>query len=98
MQVLLHFIVGKLYFEKDQAQTAQPKISDRDIHKFILPKLENKIEKEIEQKYSESQKMKNLSKTLLEIAKRGVEIAIEKDEEESENWINYELKKIGIEL
>jgi restriction endonuclease S subunit len=94
LQILLHSIVGKLYFEKEQTQTAQPKISDKDIHKFILPKLENKIEKEIEQKYFESQKNKKLSKSLLEIAKRSVEMAIEKDEQEAEKWIEEQLRKM----
>jgi restriction endonuclease S subunit len=98
LQVLLHSIIGKLYFEKEQTQTAQPKISDKDIHKFILPILENKIEKEIEQKYFESLNSKNLSKSLLEIAKRGVEMAIEKDEQEAGKWINGEIEKLGVKI
>lgn len=98
LQVLLHSVVGKLYFEKEQTQTAQPKISDKDVHKFILPKLESKIEKEIEQKYFKSQKNKKSSKSLLEIAKRGVEMAIEKDEQEAEKWIEEKLKEIKIEV
>ena len=36
------------------------------------------------------------SKQLLEIAKRGVEIAIEQDEDIATSWINQELKKIGV--
>jgi len=39
---------------------------------------------------------KKLSKSLLEIAKRGVEIAIEKDEQGAEKWINGEAGKLGI--
>lgn len=98
LQVLLHSIVGKLYFEKERTQTAQPKISDKDIHNFILPKLENKIEKDIEQKYFESQKNKKISKSLLEIAKRGVEMAIEKDEQEAGKWIENQLTELGIAI
>lgn len=98
LQVLFHSIVGKLYFEKEQTQTAQPKISDKDIHKFILPKFKSKIEEEIEQKYFESQKAKKSSKSLLEIAKRGVEKAIEKDEHEAEKWIKGEIEKLGITI
>ncbi len=98
LQVLLHSIIGKLYFEKEQTQTAQPKISDKDIHKFILPILENKIEKEIEQKYFESLNSKNLSKSLLVIAKGGVQIAIEKDELEAEEWIESEIEKLGVRI
>jgi restriction endonuclease S subunit len=98
LQVLLHSIIGKMFFEKIQTQTAQPKISDKDIHNFILPKLEVEIERKIEIKYLESQKAKKLSKSLLEIAKRGVEMAIEKDEQEAEKWIKSELAKLEIKL
>ncbi len=38
------------------------------------------------------------SKQLLEIAKKGVEKAIESEEETAIKWINEELEKIGIEL
>ena len=37
---------------------------------------------------------KKTSKSLLEIAKRGVEMAIEKDEAEAEKWINGEISKL----
>lgn len=35
---------------------------------------------------------------MLEIAKRGVEMAIEKDEQEAEKWIESEIEKLGIKL
>jgi len=41
---------------------------------------------------------KALSRHFLDIAKRGVEIAIEKNEKEAETWINEELKKLNIFL
>ncbi len=40
---------------------------------------------------------KKLSKSLLEIAKRSVEMAIEKDEQEAKKWIDNEMKKLGVE-
>ena len=96
MQVLLHSIIGKPFFEKEQTQTAQPKISDKDIHCFVLPLLKENIVNEIELKYAESQKTKHLSKSLLKIAKGGVEMAIEKNEEEAEKWINGEIDKLDV--
>ncbi len=33
-----------------------------------------------------------------EITKRGVEIAIEKDEQEAESWINSEVKKLEVSI
>lgn len=41
---------------------------------------------------------KALSKRLLDIAKRGVEMAIEKSEKEAQNWINAELNRLGVDL
>lgn len=96
LQILLHSIIGKKYFQKEQTQTAQPKISDKDIHGFILPLLKDEVIEKIETQYLESQKAKSLSKRLLDIAKRGVEMAIEKSEKDAQNWIDVELKKLGI--
>ncbi len=94
LQILFHSIVGKVYFEKEKTQTAQPKISDKDINNFILPLLKKEIIRKIEIYYFESQKTKNLSKFLLEIAKQGVEMAIKKNEKETKKWISDELKKL----
>lgn len=96
LQVLLHSIIGKMYFEKEQSQTAQPKISDKDIHRFILPLLKGEIAERIETYYFESQKAKHLSKSLLEVAKHGVEMAIEKDEKHAQKWMDEEFKKLNI--
>jgi hypothetical protein len=41
---------------------------------------------------------KALSKQLLEIAKRAVEIVIEKNEKEAESWIDSELKKLKVSI
>ena len=63
----------------------------------IIPILENAKQKEIKELIEQSFFYRKQSKSLLEIAKRGVEIAIEKSEEEAEQWINYnltELKKL----
>lgn len=63
----------------------------------IIPILENAKQKEIKELIEQSFFYRKQSKSLLEIAKRGVEIAIEKSEEEAEKWINYnltELKKL----
>ncbi|MFH1602259.1 MAG: hypothetical protein ABIB61_04885 [Candidatus Shapirobacteria bacterium] len=55
----------------------------------------------MEQDFSLGLKMKEtkkLSKSLLEIAKRGVEMAIEKDEQEAEKWIESEIQKLRVKL
>ena len=69
-----------------------------EINSTLIPKLDIQKQKEIVGKIQESTKCRKQSKQLLEIAKRGVEIAIEQDEDIATNWINQELQKIGVEL
>lgn len=67
-----------------------------EINSTLIPKLDIQKQKEIVGKIQESTKCRKQSKQLLEIAKRGVEIAIEQDENVATNWINQELQKIGV--
>lgn len=69
-----------------------------EINNTLIPKLDIQKQREIVGKIQESTKYRKQSKQLLEIAKRGVEIAIEQDEDIATSWINQELQKIGVEL
>ena len=62
----------------------------------LIPILKGYKQKEIKELIEKSFSDRKLSKSLLEIAKRGVEMAIEKDEQEAEKWINSELDKLEI--
>ena len=88
LQVLLASIIGKLYFEKYKTQTAQPKISDKDLHNFVIPILSEEKQTEIQQKVVESFRLRKQAKDLLEHAKRAVEIAIEQDEQAAIEWLD----------
>jgi hypothetical protein len=59
----------------------------------IIPVLDDSIQKEISGKITKSFLKREQSRRLLEIAKSGVEMAIEKNEEEAQNWINQEVKR-----
>ena len=76
--------------------TSYPTITDEDILNFPLPKIDSKIQDQIKKKITEMYETKKLSKSLLEIAKRGVEMAIENGEQETEKWVNGELAKLEI--
>ena len=78
--------------------TSYPTITDEDILNFPLPKIDSKTQEEIKAKITEMYEAKKLSKSLLEIAKRGVEMAIEKDEQEAGKWINGEIEKLGVKI
>lgn len=73
-------------------------INKDEFENITLPKINNNVQIQIKDNIQEMYKLKQQSKQLLEIAKRGVEIAIEQDENIAANWINQELQKIGVEL
>lgn len=73
-------------------------INKDEFENITLPKINNNVQIQIKDNIQEMYKLKQQSKQLLEIAKRGVEIAIEQDEDIATSWINQELQKIGVEL
>jgi len=51
--------------------------------KIVIPVIDKSIQTQIEEKIKKSFKLKEASKKLLDLAKRAVEVAIEKDEDEA---------------
>ncbi|MCK4234074.1 restriction endonuclease subunit S [candidate division WOR-3 bacterium] len=94
--VFLKSKAGQLQLKKGCSGTILTAISKDEFAKLIIPKIADKIQNEIKIKITEMYKAKTLSNELLNIAKRGVEIAIEKDEKQAQNWINSEMKKLNI--
>ncbi|MFZ2970733.1 MAG: hypothetical protein WA063_06300 [Minisyncoccia bacterium] len=92
--VLLKTQVGQMQLKKGCKGTILTAISKDELSKIVLPKIDFEIQKQIKEKIIEMYETKHLSKSLLEIAKRGVEMAIEKDEKEAEKWIDDELAKL----
>ena len=62
----------------------------------LIPVLPIGKQKKIAEMVSDSFCNRELSKRLLEIAKCGVELAIEKDEKQAQRWMDSELKKLSI--
>ena len=60
----------------------------------LIPIIPIAKQKRIAETVNESFCNRGISKQLLDIAKRGVELAIEKDEKQAQNWIETELNKI----
>ena len=96
--VLLKSPVGQLQLKKGCSGTILTAIGDDEFKRIILPDLPAGIQNDIKKKITEMYEAKALSKRHLDIAKRGVEMAIEKSEKEALNWITTETKKIGIDL
>lgn len=96
--VFLNSEVGKQMTRRCSRGMAQQYVYPYDIRKFIIPIISKLRQDEIEKTMLESLNAKALSKHLLDIAKRGVEMAIEKDEAIAEKWIRAEIKKLGVEI
>ena len=69
-----------------------------EIKNTVIPKLEKVKQQEIVDKIKEATLAKKQSKQLLEIAKRGVEKAIEENEDIAMQWMNEQLEAIGVSL
>jgi restriction endonuclease S subunit len=92
--VLLKSLVGQLQLKKRCSGTILTAIGDDEFKRIILPDLPANIQSDIKKKIIEMYTAKALSRRLLDIAKHGVELAIEKDEQDAEKWINIEVKKL----
>ncbi len=94
--VFLKSRAGQLQLKKGCSGTILTAISKDELARIIIPKIDEKIQKEIKAKIEEMYQAKTLLNNLLGIAKRGVELAIEKDEKMAQEWITAKLKSFGI--
>lgn len=94
--VFLNSEAGKQMTRRCSRGMAQQYVYPYDIKKFVIPIISKQRQMEIEEKMLESLDAKELSKHLLDIAKRGVEMAIEKSEKDAQNWIDEQLKELKI--
>ena len=63
-----------------------------------IPIVTIEVERQIIKKVQESHLLNQQSKLLLEIARKGVEMAIEQNEKNAQNWIDSELTKLDVKL
>ena len=84
--------------DKLSGGSVQPLITQTSIKSLPIPIFNLQFQQKIELSLNESFDLKQKSKQLLEIAKTGVERAIEQNEEEEIAWMNQQLKHLNIEL
>ena len=96
--LLLNSVIGELQLNRIGAGGVQTNISPKDVFNIQIPILKPEKQKEISLKIIDSKEKDKQSKSLLEIAKKAVEIAIESNEEKATKWIDQELEKLGVRL
>jgi len=96
--VLLKSPVGQLQLKKGCSGTILTAISKDEFKRIVLPKIDESVQTLIKIKIDEMYTAKNRSLHLLEIAKHGVEMAIEKDEKTAQGWMELEIKGLDSNL
>ncbi len=91
LQVLLRTNIYKELLLKYNVGTSYPVIKDDDVLNLVIPIIDISIQNRIEEKIKKSFLLKEESKRLLDLAKKAVEIAIEKDENEAVEFINEQI-------
>lgn len=91
--VLLKSMVGQLQLKKGCSGTILTAINKDEFNKLVLPKVDEAVQSQIQQKVTESFDLRKQSKHLLECAKRAVEIAIERNEDAAIKWLQEQTKE-----
>ncbi len=81
--LILNSIISSMQLERIGTGGVQTNISSSDILDILIPIIDSSIQTQIEEKIKKSFDLKEESKRLLDLAKKAVEMAIEKDEDEA---------------
>ena len=92
--VFLNSSFGQLLTRRNLRGSVQQCIYPCDTKKVPIPMLEKSIQEQIEITVRKGEETFNKSLKLLKIAKKAVEIAVEVNEEEANNFIDIELQKL----
>ena len=98
LTLVLNSVIVQKQIERDAGGSIINHWRPDQVKATLIPILKEDKQKEIKELIEKSFNDRKLSKSLLEIAKRGVEMAIEKDEQEAEKWIEREIEKLGIKI
>jgi len=85
--IVLNSFIGRMQAEREKSGVAQPYIYAKNLRLFKIPLIETHKQQDIAELIEESFTQKKQSETLLETAKRAVEIAIEDSEEKAIEYI-----------
>ncbi|BCL35004.1 hypothetical protein [Nostoc sp. MS1] len=99
LSIYLNSIAGQFQVEKYlKGSSGQLELYPNDIAQFLVWVAPDSVQQQIRNKVEESHQKREQSKQLLEIAKTGVEKAIETDEATATAWMNQQLTALGINL
>jgi len=94
LTLVLNSVVVQKQIERDAGGSVINHWLVDQVKKTLIPVLPDSIQKEVSDKIADSFMRREQSENLLDIAKRGVEMAIEKDEEEATKWLTKEERQV----
>lgn len=74
--------------------TGQLHLYPKDVERIFVPVIDTTLETKLESLYKQSRAMKKQASLMLEIAKRGVEMAIEQDEAAALAWMDTQTANV----
>lgn len=96
--LFLNSLVGQMQVQRMVSGSAQVELYPSNIAQFVIWNAPREIQTEIARFIQTSHTARKQSKHLLDIAKRGVELAIEQDEQRAEAWIQAQIQTLDIEM
>ncbi len=95
---VINSVIGRLQTEKLSAGSAQAELYPKDIDEFLIPFIDEKAQQQIVLQLKASLEAKEQTQQLLDLAKRGVELAIEESEAAALAWIEAQLAELGVDF
>lgn len=83
LTLILNSLIVQLQAQRDAGGSIIQHWKPSEIEEILIPIIDNSIQSKIEEKIKKSFELKEDSKQLLDLAKRAVEVAIEKNEDEA---------------
>lgn len=90
----LSSILGQNLMIGNSRGSVQQRLNQETLKEIVVPLIPTESQENIASLVKKSEDIRNLSKNLLEIAKKAVEIAIEKDEETATKWLDSQIEGI----
>ena len=91
---LMKSFVGQAQLKRGCSGTILTAINQDELSAIVLPKIPDEIQEKIANKITSMYEQKSLAKKMLEIAKIGVETAIEQDETKAIKWMKEATQKL----
>lgn len=96
--VYLKSIAGQMQLKQGCNGTILTAISKGYLGEVVIPNIRDEIQQDIKKLIHKSNTSRNTALKLLEIAKKGVEMAIEQDEDAATKWIDEQVGKFEVEI